>query len=221
LWQGGFRAGTSVAASIYAQRHRIVAWREFQKAFKGKERVLMFSDRTLTPKEATRLAALGTLALGPMTYSDLATEIRHFTGSVIGPSPEIMGHSIELLRYEDLIETCGRVESDHLLRLTEKGHKEIETLLTANLRAAGTALNKLVIALKFRFLHLLPPADQCAQADLLVDVCEQELARLADLRGHHATGEGYLAEWLEHDIELLEQRLRWLTAFRNRLCRGS
>jgi DNA-binding PadR family transcriptional regulator len=182
----------------------------------------MFADRTLTPKEATRLAALGTLALEPLTYSDLATAIRHFIGSVIGPSPEIMGHSIELLRYEELVISTGSdAAADGLLQLTEKGREEMRTLLTANLRAADTALNKLVIALKFRFLHLLQPGEQCAQADLLVDVCGQELARLDDLRRHQAAKEGYLSAWLEHDISLLEQRLRWLSAFRDRLCAGT
>ncbi len=178
----------------------------------------MFADHTLTPKEATRLAALGTLALEPRTYSDLATAIRHFIGSVIGPSPEIMGHSIELLRYEELVESDERDGVDGLLRLTAKGREEMRTLLCANLRAADTALNKLVIALKFRFLHLLDPHEQCMQADVLVDVCEQELARLDDLRRRHARDQGHLAEWLEHDITLLEQRLRWLIAFRSRLC---
>jgi hypothetical protein len=181
----------------------------------------MFADRTLTPKEATRLAALGTLALGPLTYSELATAIRHFIGSVIGPSPEIMGHSIELLKYEELVVSMGTVDTKSPLCLTDKGREEMRTLLTANLRAADTALNKLVIALKFRFLHLLRPDEQCIQAELLVDVCEQELARLDDLRRRHQGTEGYLVMWLEHDIELLEQRLEWLTAFRERLCNGT
>jgi Putative AphA-like transcriptional regulator len=181
----------------------------------------MFADRTLTPKEATRLAALGTLALGPLTYSELATAIRHFIGSVIGPSPEIMGHSIELLKYEELVASTGTVDAEGPLWLTDKGREEMRTLLTANLRAADTALNKLVIALKFRFLHLLRPDEQCIQADLLVDVCGQELARLDDLRRHHLGTEGYLSMWLEHDIGLLEQRLQWLTAFRERLCCGT
>ncbi|MBT5428342.1 MAG: hypothetical protein HOK89_00350, partial [Rhodospirillaceae bacterium] len=32
----------------------------------------MFADNTLTPKEAVRLCALGTLALGPTRYGALA-----------------------------------------------------------------------------------------------------------------------------------------------------
>lgn len=178
----------------------------------------MFADHTLTPKEATRLAALGTLALGPVTYGGLAMAVRHFIDRVIGPSPEIMGHSIELLKYEELVEPMDGGEGETLLRLTKKGREEMRLLLTARLRAADTALNKLVVALKFRFLHLLPPAEQCSQADLLVEVCELELARLDDLRRHHTADQGFLAEWLEHDISHLETRLGWLTAFRDRLC---
>lgn len=177
----------------------------------------MFADQTLTPKEAVRLAALGTLAMTPLSYSGLAVAIRHFVSRVIGPSPEIMGHSIELLKYEGLVETVDGEGDSALLGLTDAGHHELRTLLTANLRAADTALNKLVITLKFRFLHLLTPTERADQADLLVDVCEQELARLDDLRQHHAGDAGYLVAWLDHDIGQLEARLEWLTAFRDRL----
>lgn len=64
----------------------------------------MFSDNTLTPKEAVRLCALGAIASKPMRYSELAGSVRHFTGRIMGPSLELMGTSIELLRYEGLVE---------------------------------------------------------------------------------------------------------------------
>ena len=35
----------------------------------------MFTDNTLTPKEAVRLCALGILADGPSSYASLAAEI--------------------------------------------------------------------------------------------------------------------------------------------------
>lgn len=180
----------------------------------------MFADHTLTPKEAIRLTALGTLALGPMAYSTLAVAIRHFISRVIGPSPEIMGHSIELLKYEGLVESIAGSGDEALLRLTPAGEEELRALLTANLRAADTALNKLIIALKFRFLHLLDAAGQCAQAELLIDCCDQELARLEDLRRHHADDPGHLTLWLDHDIGLLEMRRAWLKELRRRLCEG-
>lgn len=175
----------------------------------------MFSDNTLTPKEAIRLCALGSLAGHPMSYSQLAGAIRHFVSRIMGPSLEVMGTSIELLKLEGLVKADGAGDGD-LLRITDDGRKELRTLLAANVRAATTDLNKLVVALKFRFMHLLDDAERRAQADLLVDVCERELARLEDLRGHDPDGEGFLAEWLDHDIELLEMRLKWLRDFRDR-----
>ncbi|MGB0670846.1 MAG: hypothetical protein ACPGNT_05070, partial [Rhodospirillales bacterium] len=42
----------------------------------------MFSDNTLTPKEAVRLCALGRLARAPLRYSALATATRAFAGHV-------------------------------------------------------------------------------------------------------------------------------------------
>jgi hypothetical protein len=84
------------------------------------------------------------------------------------------------LKYEGLIEAIDGegMTDDAALRTTETGRRELRTLLTARLRLGAAELNKLVVALKFRFLHLLPAEDQRAQADHLVEVCENELARL-------------------------------------------
>ena len=173
----------------------------------------MYADQTLTPKESIRLCALGTLGLAPCRYSDLAVAIRHFISRVIGPTPEIMGHSIELLKYEGLVETIAGEGDDALLRITDDGRAELRSLLVANVRPSSTELTKLVIALKFRFLHLLDPAAQRSQIGMLVDVCERELTRLSDLRAHHAGDEGCLAIWLDHDMGLLKSRIDWLRAF--------
>ena len=115
----------------------------------------MYADHTLTPKEAIRLCALGSLALAPMRYGDLAISIRHFISRVIGPTPEIMGHSLELLKYEGLVETIEGSGETALLRITDDGGHEMRALLTANVRPSNTELNTLITALKFRFLHLL------------------------------------------------------------------
>ena len=175
----------------------------------------MFADQSLTPKEAIRLCALGTVAAGPIAYSALAMAVRHFVSRIMGPSPEIMGTSIELLRHEGLIRTLEGEGDSAMLTITPAGQSELGMLLTANVRAAPTELNKLVFALKFRFLHLLDAPGRKAQADLLIDVCASELARLDDLRQHHAADPGYLVPWLDHDIGALESRLAWLTAFRD------
>lgn len=179
----------------------------------------MFADNTLTPKEAVRLCALGMVAREPVRYSRLAGSVRHFLERVAGPQLDLMGTSIELLRYEGLVEALeGQgMEDDSPLAITEAGRRELHNLLTARLRP-GSDLSKLIIALKMRFLDLLPAKEQQAQADLLLEMVEGELARLMDLRGFAGDGDGtHLLDWLDHDISLLETRLAWLEEFRARL----
>lgn len=182
----------------------------------------MFADNTLTPKEAVRLCALGTIALSdkPLRYSELAGAIRHFISRITGPSLEIMGTSIELLRYEGLVAAVdGKgMEDDSQLVLTDAGRTELRSLMTAKLRASGNDVNKLITTLKLRFMHLLSPEDQCQQAEVLIETCETELARLVDLRAHHGNDPGLLGEWLDHDIGQMEQNLEWLVAISDKLC---
>jgi DNA-binding PadR family transcriptional regulator len=177
----------------------------------------MYTDNTLTPKEAIRLCALGSLALGPVRYGDLAISIRHFISRVIGPTPEVMGHSLELLKYEGLAETIEGSGETALLRITDDGVREMRVLLTANLRPSNTELNTLITALKFRFLHMLSADEQRAQAELLLAAVERELARLQDLREHPTGSEGFLPDWLDHHIAALGGRLEWLACFRDRI----
>jgi len=182
----------------------------------------MYSDNTLTPREAVRLCALGTLASSAggegMTYDDLVHAVRHFVSRVTGPSLELMGESIELLRYEGLVEAEDNAdESNPALTITEAGEEVLDTLLRANIRAGSSDLNELVIALKFRFLHQLPPAEQINQIDLMLEVSESELARFEDLRNHHEGDSGHLTGWLDHDISRHESRLDWLTEFKAKL----
>lgn len=176
----------------------------------------MYADNTLTPKEAIRLCALGTLANGPLRYSALANAIRHFVGHTLGPSLDLMGTSVELLKYEGLVEAVGGLgmADDAELHLTEAGRDALHTLLTARLRSGAAELNKLLVALKFRFLHLLETDDRRVQADHLIEVCENELARLDALRQHHGEDPGYLVAWLDHDIRQAESHLAWLKDFR-------
>lgn len=176
----------------------------------------MYTDETLTPKEAIRLCALGTLALKSRTYGGLAGDIRHFVSRMMGPSLDVLGASVELLKYEGLIAPEDEGD-DPLFAITEAGRDELRTLLVARVRSGALELNKLIVALKFHFLHLLEDADQRTQADLLLEVCESELTRLEDLRAHHADDAGYLVQWLDHDIAQSESRLVWLENFRREL----
>lgn len=184
----------------------------------------MFADNTLTPKEAIRLCALGTLAQAgsPMRYSALANAIRHFTSRITGPSLDIMGTSIELLKYEGLVHAVeGQgMEDDALLALTTEGRGELVALMTSRIRSQGGEVNKLIATLKLRFLHMLEPADRVRQLDLMIEGTENEIARLEDLRQAHEQDPGFLAQWLDHDIRQLDGHLAGLESMRAQVGAG-
>lgn len=175
----------------------------------------MFSDNSLLPKETIRLAALGILSEGPRAYADLANAVRQFVGRIAGPSLELTGPSIEMLRYEGLVEPTNE-DKDPPLALTDAGREELLTLLKATVRPPLTDMSKLVIALKMRFLPLLDSSERQDQIDLLIDACELELARLSDLRDP-LSDDAYFQDWLRHDIDLVDSRLAWLHDLRGRV----
>lgn len=177
----------------------------------------MYSDNTLTPKEAVRLCALGTLANSAMSYGALAQSIRHFIDRIQGPSLDVLGTSVELLKYEGLVDVVEGEERDELMQITENGRQEFHDLLTANIRASDSDLNKLIEALKFRFLHLLNVDEQHQQAELLIERTEIELSRLSDLHQHFEGGSKFMIQWLDRDVSELESRLEWLEKFRDSL----
>ena len=177
----------------------------------------MYSDNTLTPKEAVRLCALGILSGEPLTYGALAQSVRHFVDRIQGPSLDVLGTSVELLKYEGLVDVVEENGDQEILKVTDKGKTELHALLTANIRASDSDLNKLIEALKFRFLHLLDSDDQHQQTDLLVERTEMELTRHIDLRQHFQNDCGFLVQWLDRDIAELEARLDWLEKFRDTL----
>jgi DNA-binding PadR family transcriptional regulator len=181
----------------------------------------MFADKTLTPREAVRLCALGTIAEGPLRYSDLASSVRHFITRLTGPSLDLLGSSIELLRYEGLVESLEGegMEDDALLTISAAGRDAFHDLMTAPLRSASD-LSKLITALKFRFLHLLPADDQAEQVDLLIDTSETGLARLVDLRRAMADQAGHMVAWLDEEIGRAESRLAWLESLRDSVATG-
>jgi DNA-binding PadR family transcriptional regulator len=178
----------------------------------------MYKDNSLIPTEAVRLAALGLLTEGPRSYADLADEVRHFTSRIVGPSLDLIGPPIEVLRVEGLIESVGGgAGPDVPLRITEAGRQELMRLLAANLRGPLGEFNKLVIALKLRFLPLLEPAARRLQAELLAEICERELTRLTDLRRYYEGRSGHLIDWLDHDIAQVQERYDWFRSLHERL----
>ena len=176
----------------------------------------MFADNSLLPKEAIRLAALGFACERPMRYAALASAVRHFTSRIRGPSLDLMGSSIELLRAEGLIEADGAGE-DPPLRITEAGRREIQTLLPTAVRAPGSDAGRLAFALKMRFLHLLAPGLRRDQVEMMIEACQAELVRLGDLAANGVGGPGYFGDWLDHDMALARTRCAWLERFRDAL----
>ncbi len=179
----------------------------------------MFRDQSLMPKEAIRLAALASLAQEPRSYARLANDVRHFTTRFWGPTLDVMASSIELLRFEGLIENADDTagSDDTALQLTEAGHDELRALLGATVRAPGNDFNKLVVALKLRFLDMLPANERREQAETLIELRQAELARLCDLRATYAGEKGHFLRWLDHDIARTEADLAWFKDLRDTL----
>ena len=174
----------------------------------------MFRDKSLMPKEAIRLSALGLLSQGPRSYASVANEVRHFTTRFWGPTLDVMASSIELMRLEGLVENCSEdsdvSDGDSILRLTDAGRAELNELLSATVRAPASDFSKLVIALKLRYMHLLPVAQQRDQAENLVEMRQIEAARLIDLRATHAGEDGLFLRWLDREIDRTQDDLVWL-----------
>jgi hypothetical protein len=175
----------------------------------------MYRDKTLIPTEAIRLAALGTLALRPLPYAELAREVRAFTSRIAGPSLDMMGTSIELLRTESLIaptDDTHAADVDTPLALTPQGRTEFLELMTSNVRSPLDGVSKLVFALKLRFLYLIPTEAARAQRDLMAEISTSERARLIDLKARHTGEVGHFGGWLDNEIDALDRRIAWLAA---------
>src|ERR1700741_2072923 len=171
----------------------------------------MYKDNSLVPSEAVRLAALGLLAQQARPYGDLARDIRHFTARIVGPSLDLLGPSLELLKVEGLVEAVDpKAPHDaQTVRLTRDGETELQRLMNANLRGPMGEVNKLIVALKLYFLDLLTPEQRRQQLEMLMEVCDRELVRLNDLRAHHQGDSGALVAWLDHEIAEVQARRDW------------
>ena len=179
----------------------------------------MYRDKTLIPTEAIRLCALGILAGGPKLYAELASEVRNFASRIMGPSLDVLGPSLDLLKFEGLIkpDAVSAERGNPKVRITKAGHAALDELLRSNVRAPVDDVNKLVIALKMRFLHLLDQAERLVQIEALIELCEQELARLEDLAGQDCAEDSYLGDWLAHEIAQAESRKAFLEGYRERV----
>ncbi len=173
----------------------------------------MFNDNSLLPKEAVRLAALGIVCEQPIRYAELANAVREFIGRIVGPSLDLLGSSVELLKTEGLVagETGG--END-VLRITGEGRIHLRDLLRGAVRAPSSDVGRLTFALKIRFLHHLPSKEQQIQTDRMIETFDAEIERLADLERIDRGDPGYFTGWLRHDIDIARSRRDWLRSLR-------
>ena len=173
----------------------------------------MYKDNSLIPSEAIRLAALGLLWQGERSYADLAREIRHFVGRIVGPSLELLGPSLELFKIEGLIEAIDPKQpaDSQIMRLTPEGQAELRRLMTTRLRGPMGEVNKLIIAFKMHFFRCLTPEDQRQQVELMIEACDKELVRLGDLRAYPpvTAGGGHLPSWIDLEIAETSARRAW------------
>jgi hypothetical protein len=70
-------------------------------------------------------------------------------------------------------------------------------------------LNKLVVALKLRFIEVLAPSERLDQLVGLQTMYQAERNRLQDLRKHKEWSAGMLQELLDLELDVTDQRLLW------------
>ena len=171
----------------------------------------MYRDNSLIPKEAIRMAALGALINSDRSYIDISTEVRQFSARIVGPSLDLLGTSIELLKLEGLIEVVENSGEDgeELLRLTKSGLQELKEYLKSTIRSGSSDLNKLVVALKLRFIEVLEPHERLDQLVGLQAMYQAERNRLQDLRKHKEWSAGLLPGLLDLELAVTDQRLSW------------
>ncbi len=180
----------------------------------------MYRDNTLVPREAVRLLALGLLATREMTYAQLAAEVRHFTTHVVGPSLDLVASPVELLKVEGLVtavEDADGSDEQETLQISEAGRAELDLLLKSNVRPGISDINKLIITLKMRFLHLLGPEDRDLQIEMVAEMFERQLVRLTELRAHPAEVGGCLKDWLDHEIAQTRESVVWFEGLRAKI----
>src|SRR3546814_11913324 len=133
----------------------------------------MYLDNTLIPSEAVRLLALGLLATRSMSYAELAREVRHFTGRIMGPSLDLVGAPLEVLKVEGLVANRSNASNpgtgnegddpegddlesdDRELTVTPEGRAGLRRLLSANVPPPISVLNHLNVALTMTFPHIM------------------------------------------------------------------
>ena len=168
----------------------------------------MYRDRSLQPGETVKLIALGLLVESPRTYAELANDIRYFTARIVGPSLDLLGSSLEILRLEGWIAPKENTEKTGPISLTDSGYEQFLSLMNAPLRIPLNDSNRLALLTKLRFLSYLPEETRLDQIDLIEELVEKEQAWNAELARdfpHTALG-----AWVEMECKDLAAKRTWL-----------
>ena len=117
----------------------------------------------------------------------------------------------ELLKLEGLIETVNDNDKGDasLLQLSPAGLQELKEYLRSNLKSGGSELNKLVIALKLRFIDILDDDEKRDQLLAIRDMYHNEKRRLEDLKNQTTWLTGFLLESIELDLFIVNKKIEW------------
>jgi hypothetical protein len=96
-----------------------------------------------------------------------------------------------------------------MLRLTQAGKEALKAYLLTSIRPGASDLNRLVIALKLRFIDVLDTEGRRDQLEGLKQMYEGELIRLQDLSCHAELSDGLMPDWLSFEIDMVSRRIAW------------
>lgn len=165
----------------------------------------MYEDRTLQPAEAVKLLALGLLIAKDKSYGDLAREISYFCARVVGPSLDLLGSSLEILKLDGLVSITGDKQGDsdqRMMQITDLGKERFLALMASSMRAPLNDINRLVLLIKLRFMELLPREQQQDQMEICLELLIKQQAWTMELAKDHANS--LLTGWLETEIANLQ-----------------
>ena len=94
-------------------------------------------------------------------------------------------------------------------QLSPTGLQELKEYLRSNLKSGGSELNKLVIALKLRFIDILDDDERRDQLLAIRDMYYNEKRRLEDLKSQTTWLTGFLLESIELDLFVVNKKIEW------------
>ena len=149
----------------------------------------------------------------PILMPHLPQRSEIFANRIAGPSLDLFGTFIELLRHEGLIQpqkTKAKWQRRRNFTLSVAGNAELFRLLKARKRSPMSDFGKLIVAIKFPVLSLLTSDYQLVQLSMMIETCKTELARHIDLRANQKNYAGHLTPWLDQEIDNIKESLKLL-----------